>query len=79
MADELPACSSVQVVTALKRLGFEQRNKSRGSHQAFSRQVGNDKHTTVVPLGKSRIPTGTLKNILKLAHVTVDEFIGARR
>ena len=61
-------------MAALKRLGFSAGKKGGGSHQSFSRQVDGRKMTTVVVLGKSRIPGGTLQNILKLGGITVEEF-----
>lgn len=73
---KLPLLSSREIVNALKRGGFAPARKSKGSHQAFSRQregVGTD--VTVVPLGKKEIPRGTLKSILRLANVEVDEFL----
>ena len=75
MTNEIPLCSSRQVVNALRRAGFVPARRSKGSHQAFVR-VGPDgkRYTTVVVLGKAVIPRGTLRGILDLAGLSVEEF-----
>ena len=73
---ELPLLSSDRIIRALERGGFELARKSRGSHQALKRQRPDGGHdVTIVTLGKSEVPKGTLNHILKLANVSRDEFL----
>lgn len=72
---ELPHCSSDQVVNALRRAGFEAARRSKGSHQAFRRREGDRTIVAIVVLGKSQIPRGTLRNILRQARLTDEEFL----
>lgn len=68
--------SSAQIVAALRRAGFEEKKRSRGSHQSFFRQLsGGDYQVTVVILGKKQVPRKTLECILELAGMTYDEFL----
>lgn len=78
-SQQLPLCSSNEVIAALERLTFERRRKSKGSHQAMVRDRGGHKDITIVPLGKREIPRGTLKSILRLGNVTPGEFMKALR
>ena len=67
-------------MAALKRLGFTAGKKSKGSHQGYTCSCEGRSHVTVVPMGKPRIPTGTLHNILNLARcVTHEQFVEALR
>ncbi len=45
----------------------------------YSREVGGRPYSTSVPMAKDRIPAGTLKYIIELAGLTVDEFRDALR
>jgi predicted RNA binding protein YcfA (HicA-like mRNA interferase family) len=76
---DLPACSSRKVENALKRLGFVPARQTPGSHRTYSRAVGKRIDITVVPMAKKRIPDGTLKKILQLASVSIEEFRSALR
>jgi predicted RNA binding protein YcfA (HicA-like mRNA interferase family) len=77
MNDKLPLYSSDEVIGALLRGGFELARKSKRSHQTLKRPRRNGgTDVTVVPLGKKEIPRGTFSNILRLANVTVDDFLG---
>jgi len=74
---KLPLCSSDDVIGALHRGGFEKARRSKGSHQTLRRpREGGETDVTVVPIGKKEIPRGTLRSILKLANVTIEEFLG---
>lgn len=68
----LPRVSGRETVRALERAGFEV-SRSRGSHvRLFRAGVGQ----VIVPVHSSRdIPAGTLRNILRQANISVDEFI----
>jgi predicted RNA binding protein YcfA (HicA-like mRNA interferase family) len=75
---QLPLCSSEQVVAALKRLGFQRTQKTKGSsHQPYWRARENRKYVVVVVLGKKEIPRGTLKAILIQAGLSEAEFLTA--
>lgn len=68
--------SSSKVTAALRRAGFEQARKSKGSHATFVRPRPDGGHdVTVVPLGKKEIPKGTLDRILQLAGISYEEFL----
>jgi len=73
----LPLCSSNEIVSALKKDGFQPRGKSkRGSHQVFVKYllVGR-KFIVPVLLGKKEIPRGTLSSIIRLAGLSRERFI----
>ena len=79
MPEDVPACSSREIENALKRLGFVRGRRTSGSHQTYSRKVGDQTYTTVVPMAKKRVPKGTLTKILELANLTPEEFRQAFR
>ncbi|TVR75051.1 MAG: type II toxin-antitoxin system HicA family toxin [Sphaerobacteraceae bacterium] len=68
----LPRVSGRETVRALERAGFVV-SRQRGSHvRLFRAGVGQ----VIVPLhGNRDIPAGTLRNILRQANLSVDEFI----
>jgi len=72
---QLPLLSSNQIISALKRAGFKEARKSSGTHQAFVKDLGDKKITTIVVLGKKEVPIGTLKSIIKLAEMSDEEFL----
>lgn len=68
--------SSGDIITALKRGGFELARKSKKSHQALKRLRPDGRHdVTVVPMGKKEVPKGTFDSILKQANVDLEEFL----
>ena len=68
---KLPAVNGGRAVRALERAGFVVVRVS-GSHH---RLVHADGRATTVPVHSSKtLRTGTLRNILKQAGLTVDEF-----
>ena len=73
----LPLCSSNEIISALKKDGFQPRGKSkRGSHQVFIKYLLVERKLIVpVPLGKKEIPRGTLSSILRLAGLSRERFI----
>ncbi len=73
MSEELPPCSSEQIVKALERAGFRPARRAKGSHQAFVRETPERKYITTVVLGKRQVPRGTLRKILELAGLSADE------
>jgi len=75
--NRLPLCSSDEIISALKKDGFQPRGKSkRGSHQVFIKYLlVGCKFIVPVPLGKKEIPRGTLSSILRLAGLSRQRFI----
>lgn len=73
---KLPLLTSDEIINARLRGGIEIARKSKGSHQTLKRgrKLGGT-DVTVVPVGKKEIPRGTLKSILKLANVEIEEFL----
>lgn len=82
---KLPRVKAEEVIRALERLGFEQ-VRQRGSHVIMKRQlnISSDLEEVpqevieigcVVPLHRKTLAVGTLKNILRQAEVSVEEFI----
>lgn len=65
--------SGVEVVRALERLGFVP-VRQRGSHVVLKKQTYEGEVGCVVPLHRE-LAIGTLRGILRQAHVTVEEFI----
>jgi len=80
MSPQLPLCSSKQVISVLKRCGFERGPKSSGSHQSYVKEMPSDRKITVIVVeGKSQIPRGTLRGILRRAHIKSEEFVALLR
>ena len=72
MSPKLPRVDCRQLVRALKRAGFEEQ-RQRGSHLHL-RRVSDGKRVTV-PVHQGRtVPVGTLRAILRDAHISLDEF-----
>jgi predicted RNA binding protein YcfA (HicA-like mRNA interferase family) len=70
---ELRNISGETVVKILcNKMGFEISGRS-GSHVRLSKMTAEGKVGTVVPLHKE-LKIGTLKGVLKLANVDVDDF-----
>lgn len=70
---KIPLLSAREVINSLKRLGFEV-VKQRGSHIKLSKLSNNRKITTIVPNHK-QIMRGTLKGILDLAELKIEDFL----
>jgi len=67
----LPTVRPSEVVAALKRAGFEEK-RQKGSHVILYHPRQN--RTTIVALHGRHLPTPTLKEILKQAGLTEDDF-----
>ena len=67
----LPMVRPAEVVAALKRAGFEEK-RQKGSHVVLYHSRQN--RTTIVALHGRDLPVPTLKDILKQAGLTEDEF-----
>ena len=70
---KLRRVSGKEAIAALERLGFVQ-VRQRGSHVVMKKQGPTGAVGCVVPIHKE-LAIGTLYNVLKLAQVTVDEFV----
>ncbi len=81
---KLPRVTSIKTVRALEKLGFI-KIRQKGSHIILKKQmsvkennqVKNQEIGCVVPMHNKTLATGTLKNILKQANVSIEEFINA--
>ena len=74
---KLPRVKAKRVIRALERLGFA-KVSHRGSHVKMKKQLRENEDTQfvcIVPLHNKTIAVGTLRNILKQADVSIDEFI----
>ena len=69
MPPKLPVVSSRAVIRALQRVGFEE-VRHRGSHVILLREG----QPVVVPVHRT-IRKGTLRNIIRQANITVEEFV----
>ncbi len=65
--------SGKETIAAFEKLGFSM-VQQRGSHVVLRRKGAGGDVGCVVPLHKE-LAVGTLHNILKLAQVTVEEFL----
>ena len=69
----LPRVSGPEAIRGLERLGFVQ-VRQRGSHVILKRIAPARVTGCVVPL-HSELAAGTLRNILRQAGITAEEFI----
>jgi predicted RNA binding protein YcfA (HicA-like mRNA interferase family) len=69
--------SSDEIINALLRCGFELHGRAGKNHQTLKRlRPGEERHdVTIVPIGKTQVPKGTLNKILKLANLDYDDFL----
>ena len=65
--------SGEDVIKTLKKAGFEQISQ-KGSHVKLRKVDSDEKKTAIVPLRKI-IRTGTMKSILRQAHMSPEEFL----
>ncbi|HEX9775055.1 MAG TPA: type II toxin-antitoxin system HicA family toxin [Actinomycetota bacterium] len=76
--NQLPLCSSREVVRALRRLGFADRpvpkTGASGSHRTFVKKQDGATTSVTVPLGAREIPRGTLRSILRQAGLSPRQF-----
>jgi predicted RNA binding protein YcfA (HicA-like mRNA interferase family) len=78
VSSKLPLLSSREVTAALTRLGFEPAHGD--NHQTWEvvdKTTDVTLAVTVVPLGKKEIPRPTLKSILALGGINLDDFLNA--
>ena len=72
MTQRLPALRPQQVVRALERAGW-QVHRQRGSHVSMHKEGVS--FLLTVPLHGRDLPRGTLRDIIKDAGLTVEEFL----
>ena len=72
----LPSLSARQIMTALRKAGFQEApERGKGSHRAFVRRDVDGKiRLVIVPYGKD-IPRGTLCAILDQAGLSRETFL----
>jgi len=63
--------SSSQIIKVLQKKGFVYISQ-RGSHVKF-RKFGKPTLTVIVPAGRKEIPYGTLRSILRQAHLIAND------
>ncbi len=73
MPPKLPKVSAEEAIRSLERLGFV-RIRQRGSHVTLKKKSLTGDIGCVVPL-HHELAVGTLRNILRQAGVTPEEFI----
>jgi predicted RNA binding protein YcfA (HicA-like mRNA interferase family) len=61
-----------EIKRRLEAVGFIEATQ-KGSHVKFVRRLGEVVDTAIVP-NKSKIPVGTLRSILRQAHIDSDEW-----
>jgi predicted RNA binding protein YcfA (HicA-like mRNA interferase family) len=70
---KLKRVSGAEAIRALERLGFV-KVRQRGSHVILKKQSPEGEVGCVVPL-HDELAVGTLKGILRLARVSVEDFM----
>ncbi len=70
---ELRRVSGAETIRALERLGFT-RVRQRGSHVILKKETPDGEIGCVVPLHRE-LAIGTLRGVLKQAHISPDEFL----
>jgi len=73
MAEQLPALRASQIVSALERAGFVV--KQTGSHVILTRS--GLRRPIVVPMHRRELPRGTVKDIIRQAGLTIEEFLNS--
>ena len=63
------------VVKKLRNIGFEYDRQAKGSHEIWWNP--KTRNRTTIPNHPGDIPEGTLKAILKQAHISIDDFLNA--
>ena len=69
MGSKYPALPPFKVIKTLEQFGFKYVSQ-KGSHVKYS----NGKFIVIIP-NHSEVAKGTLKSILAMAHIELDEFL----
>lgn len=77
---KLPSVSTLQVVKALRRVGFvDAPVRGKGSHTALTKTEPNGATRLVIVPDRKDLPIGTLVAIIKQAGLTRDQFLDLLR
>lgn len=74
MSKRLPQLDARKVIRALERADFFI-ERSTGSHHLLVHRTDPRRRTIVAYHGSKDIPRGTLRNILRQAQLSLDEFL----
>lgn len=69
MGSKYPVLKPAQIISVLQKCGFTFKGQ-RGSHIKYT----NDRRTVIIP-NHSEIAKGTLKSILEMANIPLDDFL----
>lgn len=69
MSSKYPVLSPSKIIKILEQFGFRYVSQ-KGSHIKYS----NDKYIVIIP-NHTEVAKGTLKSILNMAHIELDEFL----
>lgn len=69
----LPQVSGIETVKALRKVGFSFIGQT-GSHMKLRRRLESETQMVIVP-NHHTIRKGTLRNIIRTARLSVDEFL----
>lgn len=69
MGSKYPVLTPKEVTTALQKIGFEF-VKQKGSHMKYQKGA----YTVIIP-NHSEIAKGTLKSILSMANIELEDFL----
>lgn len=69
MGSKYPVLTPNEVLKALEKFGFRYVSQ-KGSHIKYSNGI----YTTIIP-NHNEVAKGTLKSILNLAHIDLDDFL----
>lgn len=72
MPEKLPAVRPSEIIGALERLGFTAKRQT-GSHVILTRE--GLRRPIVVPMHRRALPPGTVKDIIRQAGLTAEEFL----
>jgi predicted RNA binding protein YcfA (HicA-like mRNA interferase family) len=73
MSDSLPALRAIEVIRKLRKAGFEFDRPAKGSHEIWRHPQTHRR--VVIPNHPGDVPKGTLRNIIRQAGLTVQDFI----
>jgi predicted RNA binding protein YcfA (HicA-like mRNA interferase family) len=72
MAEKLPALRATEIITALERVGLVVKRQT-GSHVILTKP--GLRRLVVVPMHRRELPRGTVKDIIRQAELSIDEFL----
>lgn len=73
MSDKFPAITDRDVISVLRKIGFEFYRTAKGSHEIWRRK--SDMRHTIIPRHRGKIiKRRTLKSILNDIGLTIEEF-----